>query len=79
MQIFELFGSILLKDGDVEDKLDKIDKKAGLTDKSMGISFKSIAGEALKLGAVLCAGMGIKDMIYKAADSEKKMAEMNVV
>ena len=79
IQIFELFGSILLKDQGVESKLNSIDKKAGGTAKSMGLSFGSIAGAALKLGAILGAGMGIKDMIDKAAAGEKKMAQMDAV
>lgn len=79
MQIFELFGTVLLKDSGVESQLDKYDKKAQQTDKSMGISFGSIASAALKVGAVLGVGLGIKDMMETAAKGQDRMAQMNAV
>jgi len=79
VQIFELFGSVLLKDSGVESQLDKYDKKASSVGKSMGSSFSGIAGTALKLGAILGAGMGISDMISKASAGEQKLAQMDAV
>ena len=79
IQIFELFGTILLKDQGVEGKLDKIEKKAGGTAKSMGMSFGTIAGAALKLGAVLGVGLGFKDMIEGATKSQERLAQMDNV
>ncbi len=79
MQIFELFGTILLKDAGVESKLTTIDNKASNVGKSMTSSFSSIAGVALKLGAIIGAGMGISDMISKASAGEQKMAQMDAV
>ncbi|MBU3176095.1 phage tail length tape measure family protein [Clostridium estertheticum] len=79
MQIFELFGSILLKDAGVSKQLDDIDKKGSETSKSMGLSFGSIAGAALKLGAVLGVGLGIKEMITSAAKGQVTMAQMDAV
>lgn len=79
MQIFELFGTILIKDDGIENKLDKIDKKGNQTSKSMGLSFGSMAGAALKLGAILGAGIGIQSMISTAAKGEERMAQMNAV
>jgi len=79
VKIFELFGSILLKDSGVESKLDSIDKKASGTSKSMGSSFGAIAGAALKVGAVIGLGMGFKEMIDKASAGEQKLAQMDAV
>lgn len=79
MQIFSLVGEILLKDNGVESKLDSIDKKASGMGKSMGSTFSGIASAALKVGAVLGAGMGISDMISKASSAEKAMAQMDAV
>ncbi|MBU3098388.1 MULTISPECIES: phage tail protein [Clostridium] len=79
MQIFELFGTILLKDTGVSKQLDDIDKKGSQTSKSMGLSFGSIAGAALKLGAVLGVGLGIKEMITSAAKGQETMAQMDAV
>ena len=79
IQIFELFGSILLKDHGVEGQLDKIDKKASGTSKSMGLSFSSIAGAALKLGAIISAGLGINDMIQTAAKGQDRLAQTEAV
>jgi hypothetical protein len=79
LQIFSLFGEILLKDNGVSSELDKIDKKASGIGKSMGSSFSGIASAALKVGAVLGAGMGISDMISKASSAEKAMAQMDAV
>ena len=74
-----MFGSILLKDTGVESQLDKIDKKAGQTSGSMGLSFGSIASAALKVATVIGAGMGIKDMVDNASKAEDRMAQMNAV
>jgi phage-related protein len=70
---------VLLKDTGVESKLDSIDKKASGVGKSMGSSFSSIAGAALKLGAVLGLGMGIKEMIDTASKGQDRLAQMNAV
>lgn len=79
MQIFELFGSILLKDPGVEGQLDKIDKKASSTSKGMGISFGSIASAALKAAAVIGTGLGIKDMIETAAKGQDRLVQTEAV
>lgn len=79
MQIFELFGSVLLKDSNVESQLDKFDKKARGTEKGMNGSFKNIISGALKLGAVLGVGLGIKEMITTAAAGQEKLAQMDAV
>lgn len=54
MQIFELFGSILLRDEGVERQIDGIDKKAEKT----GLSFSNLAKGAMVLGGALVAGLG---------------------
>lgn len=75
IQIFELFGTVLLKD-QVTKPLSDIDKKASDTNKSMGLSFGSIANAALKLGGILTLGMGIKDVIEDATGAQKTLALM---
>jgi len=83
MQIFELFGTILLKDSGTSKQLDDIDKKASSTDKSMGSAFGRIGGAAMKLGAILGTGLGIKGLIeksYEFATSASDLVEaQNVV
>ena len=79
MNIFTLTGEVLLKDAGVNNKLDTIDKKAGQTSKNMSSHFTSMAKAALKFGAVLGVGLGIKDMVTKATAAQKKMAQMDAV
>jgi hypothetical protein len=79
MELFLIFGSILLKDTGVESQLDKIDKKAGQTSGSMGLSFGNIASAALKLASVVGLGLGIKSMIENASLAEDRMAQMEAV
>ena len=78
-QIFELFGTVLLKDSGVNSQLDTIDKKAGSTSKSMGLSFGNIASAALKVASVIGLGMGIKDMVTNASLAEDRLAQMDAV
>lgn len=79
MQLFELFGTILLKDSGIENQLDKIDKKASGTSVNMDGAFKKIAGAALTLGGIIGAGMGFKDMIDKASAGQDRLAQMDSV
>jgi len=79
MQIFELFGSILLKDSGVESKLDKIDKKGQSVSKGMGLSFGSMASAALKFGSVLGIGLGIKGFVDDAAEAEAGVKQLETV
>lgn len=79
MQIFELFGTILLKDDGIESKLDKIDKKAGLTSINMGSAFGKIADTALKLGGVLGVGFGLKSVIDDASEAQAGLSQLNAV
>lgn len=58
MQIFELFGSILLKDPGISSQLDKIDKKASSTSNSMKKAFGAIGKASLVLGTAIVAGLG---------------------
>lgn len=79
MQIFELFGTILLKDEGIESKLDAVDRKASGTSKSMGLSFGSIASAAAKVAGVIGAGLGIKDLISNASAAQGNLAQMDSV
>jgi len=72
MDIFSLVGSIVLKDDGVTQGLDKIDKKAQETDKSMSGHFKNIADVAGRvrdaLGAVgLIAGTFLVSAVESAS------------
>lgn len=77
MQIFSLFGEILLKDNGVEGQIDKIDSKAQKTHKSFG----SMIGTAAKWGAALAVAVGgiavasMKD----AAEAESSLAQLDAV
>lgn len=56
MEIFRLFGSVLLKGGDeTEKQLDSIDKKGQLT----GLSLEKLGGKLLKAGAVVSVGLTV--------------------
>lgn len=83
MQIFSLFGEILLKDNGVENELNKIDKKARETGNNFDSTFSKIRNGVLKVGAVLGVGFGFKSMIeegYKLAESASNLSEaQNVV
>jgi phage-related protein len=79
-QLFELFGTVLLKgDKDVHSGLDSIDKKGQSVGKSMGLSFSNIAGAALKLAGILGLGLGIKTVIDSAFAGQKNLAQMEAV
>jgi phage-related protein len=78
-QLFELFGSILLKDNGANSELDKFDKKGQSTSKSMGLSFSSIAGAALKLAGILGMGLGIKAIVDGATAAQGRLAQMDAV
>ena len=73
IQIFELFGSVLLRDEGVESKLDKIDKKGQSTSKGMGLSFGNMASAALKFAAVIGAGLGFTSLIKGAVEGASSL------
>jgi hypothetical protein len=77
MKIFELFGEILLKDNGIENKLDKIDKKASQTDTGMSNAFGKIGGSALKLGAIIGGGLGIVGAIKKSYDFATSASDLS--
>lgn len=79
MQIFSLFGEILLKDSGVVSKLDEIDKKGGTTSSHLDTAFSKIGSAALKLGGIIGLGMGFKDMISNASASQQKLTQMDSV
>lgn len=79
IQIFELFGSVLLHDEGVESKLDKIDKKGQSTSKGMGLSFGNMASAALKFASVIGAGLGMKAVYDEFNEGQKGMAQMESV
>ena len=77
MQLFSLFGEILIKDNGAKEQLEGNDKKASGLSSSMGLSFGSIASAALKLGSILGVGLGIKDMISSASAGEDRLAQLD--
>ncbi len=79
MQIFELMGSILIDDKKATTALDNVDKKASGVSKGMGLSFGNIVSSALKVGAVIGAGLGLKDMITNTMNAQNRLAQMNAV
>ncbi len=77
MEIFSLFGSILLKDEGVEGKLDDIETKAQKTSGSFGSMIGSVAkwgaGLAVALGGIALASIG------DAAEAESSLAQLDAV
>lgn len=59
IKIFELFGEILLKDNNAEDKLDSIEKKAQGASKSFGSAVSSIAKVGVAVGGAVVAVGGL--------------------
>jgi hypothetical protein len=77
MQIFELFGSILLKDDGVEDKIKKHDGAAG----KLGKTFSGLGVAALAAGAALVAGFGaaLISGIQGVMEGEDAIAQLDAV
>lgn len=79
MELFSIFGRILLKDDGVEDKLTSTAKKAESTGSTFDNVFGKIKSAALKLGAVLGVALGFKDIIEKASSSQQALSQMDTV
>lgn len=77
MEIFELFGSILLRDEGVEGKLDDIDKKAEKT----GFSFGNLAKGAMVLGGALVGALGgaLISGVKGTMEAEEATAQLDAV
>lgn len=79
IEIFRLFGTIFLKDDDVDNKLDKVDKKAG----GVGQTLTKMGGFALKAGAVIgtaavAAAGGMFTLAEKTAETGAAIDDMAV-
>jgi len=78
-----MFGSILLRDEGVEQKLDSIDRRASNVARSTNLSFSSMAGAALKLAGVLGGVIGFKTLgesaLKGASDMEGYRNTLNIV
>lgn len=77
IEIFKLFGSVFLKDDDVNKKLDGIDKKGagvGATLGKMG-SFALAAGAAIGAGA-LAGGVALVGMATKASEAAAEIDDI---
>jgi len=73
MEIFSLFGSVVLKDNGVTSGLDKIDKKASDTDKSTTSHFKNMANASKVVGQALGAvGLIAGTFLVSAVESASK-------
>ena len=81
IQIFSLFGEILLKDTGVENQLDKIDKKASATSNGMGKAFGAIGKASLVVGGAIVAGLGwaMAEGVKGVAAMEDQTAQLNAV
>ncbi|AGK97624.1 phage tail length tape measure family protein [Clostridium pasteurianum] len=78
MKLFSVFGELLLKDS-MSSGIDKAGEKAKGLSGIFSASFGSIAGAALKLGAILGVTMGFKDLFAKAEAGQQTMAQMGAV
>jgi len=79
IQLFEIFGSVMLKDAGVESQLDKIEKKAKGTSNVFSDTFGKIGNAALKVGAILGLGMGVSSMVSAASKAQSSLAQMGAV
>ena len=81
INIFSLSGEILLKDDGIENKLDKIDKKAGGISKSIGSAFGKIGKAALIAGTAILTGLGaaLISGTKDAAEAEESIAQLKAV
>lgn len=79
MEIFSLFGSVMLKDAGVENQLDKIENKAKGTSNVFESAFGKIGNAAVKVGAILGLGMGIGSMVSAASKAQESLAQMGAV
>ncbi|MFT8312963.1 MAG: phage tail length tape measure family protein [Clostridium sp.] len=78
MKLFSIFGELLLKDS-LTPGIDKAGEKAKGLSGIFSSSFGSIAGAALKLGAILGVSMGFSSLFAKAEAGQKTMAQMDAV
>lgn len=79
MELFRLFGTIFLKDDDVDKKLDNMDKKAG----GLGEKLGGMVGTAAKWGAGMAvaagaAGAAVLGVVSAASDAASEFADMSV-
>ncbi len=79
MELFRLFGSILIDDKDAIDKLNKTDKKAATTAEKLG----KLAGGAAKVGAAVvgmgvAAATGLTAMATKTAEAGDRVDKMSL-
>lgn len=77
MELFSIFGRILLKDDGVESKLSSITQQAQETEGSFSGSFEKMANGALRLGKVLLGGLGIKALIKKGYELAESASDLN--
>ena len=77
MELFSIFGRILLKDDGVENKLSSITEKAQQTEGSFSGSFEKMKNGALKLGATLLGGLGIGALIKKSYELAQSASDLN--
>lgn len=79
IKIFELFGQVDLKDGDVQSKLDGIDKKAegtgGKFDKLKGIVAGAGKAMAVGIGVGVTAMVGLVNKAANTTDEIDKMSQ----
>lgn len=79
MDLFSIAGRIILNDNGVASTLENVNGKAKSVGWTFSDAFNKIKGAALKLGAVLLGGMGIKEVIGEVNEGQEAMAQMNAV
>ena len=79
LQLFSVYGKVLLQDDGVTEKLKNITKQGQNLGSGLNDSFSKIKGAALKLGAALGASLGFKSIIDGASASQEKLAQMDTV
>ncbi len=78
MQIFSVFGEILLKD-DATNALKNVDAKAKESGDIFDSTFSRISSVVMKLSAAIGLGIGFKEILDEAEQSQEAMSQMNAV
>jgi len=81
IELFRLFGSILIDDQDAIKALNAVDKKGDDTHKSLANSFTKIGTVAIAAGAAIVTALGgaLVTGMKDAADAEGKVAQLDAV
>jgi len=79
MNIFTLFGEILIKDNGAKQKLEEINSTGEKVSSGLSSAFGKIGSTALKVGGIIGAGLGLHAMLGAAEGAQQKLSQMDAV